>query len=117
MILFVAEIVGYERNEMITLIFGNIRPDRLETMLQYLQHKVDQDFKAVGAGHIQVTNVQSLEPDEHGACRVSCELNDCVQTPRGEYPSDLAMRCFTTFFDGTHLEMLVPEIGFGCYFA
>lgn len=99
------------------MIFANIRPECLETMLHYLQYKINEDFKAVGAGHIQITNVQSYGLDRDNACQISCELNDCVKTPKGAYPSDLAMRCFTTFFDGTHLELLVPETKFGCYFA
>lgn len=98
------------------VFFGNIRPENLERMMQYLQYKVNQDFRAVGAGHIKITNVQSRGTDELNACWISCELNDCVQTPQGENPSDLAMRCFTTFFEGAHLFMEIPGTSFECYF-
>ncbi|MDO8492724.1 MAG: hypothetical protein Q7S34_03740 [bacterium] len=97
--------------------FQNIRPECLEKMMNYLQVKVNQDFKAVGAGHIEITNVQQYGLDWQGACRISCELNDCVQTPRGEYPSDLTIQCFTTFFEGTYLELMVPETKFVCCFV
>ncbi len=102
---------------MMKLHFGNIRPENLERMMHYLQQKVNQDFEVVGAGHIEITNVQSCGFDKHNACWISCELNDCVQSLQGENPSDLAMQCFTTFFDGTYLVLRVPETGFECYFA
>ncbi len=99
------------------LIIKNIPFAIIDEFLTYLGNKVNKDFEAVGASHIQITNVQHVGLDEFCKHRIVFELNDCVETPSGSYPSDLAMRCFTTFFEGTMFVLVVPGTGFECQFA